>query len=511
MNGKHIFGGCALFLFLWTLSTGCGSSGNADEEGEGTVFDTVPVFEKDTFLYPLSTRSSSYLFPEVNYGEVKAFDDDPGTSWQTLPGLVTGEYIEFDFDSLFLSAVDLTVGNELRLARVKNVKVYTEGNLLGTFPPGGRIPIGKKLNLLRIELGETDGINKIDIPFTTDSTRAVLTEAVQMESIYSSKSAAISEIRFYGENNARLPIRSLPVKKAKMNLYGSEKPQAVYNGRLMFDGRKGFGWKGPENAPDEKVLLFSFDEDQVINGLFFPFTENLNVTKIGFRLRKRPLPEYKVVAGMGNGIFIPLKNTLKGKNFELLILETRNNETPFIPELLFHDGSRLFSVYSDSLEFFQKQRVDSAQGTPLAGFLDSRIVGNTSEKEYAHPLNVIFAKTKTVKDTLPQKALTVRTSFRLSSNGTFIIDETRDEQFFGPKPYSVQTRRSAEGYWLMNAKNGEESGVGCFAELEETQNRTDFGRPPVERTSRKTVRFDVTLLRNYVRFSDYFSPIVTGY
>src|SRR5690606_26953785 len=123
-------------------------------------------------------------------------------------------------------------------------------------------------------------------------------------------------------------------------------------------------------------------QEQIINGIFFPFVENFNVQKFGFRLRKRSLPEYDVVYKSGNGIFIPLKNTLKGKNFEMVILETKNNEAPFIPEMLFHDGSRLFTIYSDSLEFYQNQRKDSSKTGPIADYIDSRIVAKDAWKEY---------------------------------------------------------------------------------------------------------------------------------
>lgn len=511
MNGKKTGIRYALPLLLSVLAAGCGPSNKGGEEGEGIVFDTVPVFETDSFLYPLSARSSSYLFPEGTFGDIKAIDGDPNTAWHTLPGLVSGEYIEFDFDSLYIGAVEISTAKEMRFSRIKNVKVYAEGKPLGTFPAEMRIPVGKKVNTLRIELGETDGANKIDIPYVADSSRSTQTEALTSESIYSSKSAAVFEVAFFDVKNRRIPVRSLPVKAAKMNFYGVVSPRQMYNGRLLFDGRKGFGWKGPADAED-KTLLFSFNEDQVINGLFFPFTENLNVTKIGFRLRKRPLPEYEVKAAAGgNGIFIPLKNTLKGKNFELVILETRNNEDPFIPELLFHDGSRLFSIYSDSLQFYQKQRVDSSRNTSLAGYLDGRVITTESRKEYAHPLQVIFSKTKTVQDTLPLKAVQDEMMFRLSSNGTFIIRETHNEQTFGDRPGSRRAERMAEGYWILEQGSAEESKITCFAELRESETDNAAGRQSAERTTVRTVNFDVRLLRNYIYFSGYFPAMTTGY
>lgn len=499
-----------IFLFGAVIGSGCGSPADNPETGEGTVFDTVPVFEKDTFLYPLATRSSSYMFPEVNYGEVKAIDGDPKTAWQTLPGLVTGEYIEFDFDSLYISAIDIRIPDELRLARIKNLRIYLENQPIGTFPAKMRIPVGRKVNTLRIELGETDGINRIDIPFVSDSARPVLTESHGAESVYSSKAAAISEITFFNEKNVPIPVRSLPVKKARINAYGTVEPHSINNVRLMFDGRKAFGWKGPVAAED-RTILFSFDEDQIINGLYFPFTENLNVSKIGFRLRKRTLPEYTVVHRAGNGIFIPLKNTLKGKNFELVILETGDGKDPFIPELLFHDGSRLFSIYSDSMEVQQKLRLDSALNTPLKSFIDSRVTAFGSQKEYAHPLEVIFSPAKTVKDTLPIRTQDHRISFRLCSNGTFMTEETRNEQVTGNRPETLNLYRKAEGYWFTEYTGPDETGITCYAELRERQTRFPAGKAPMNSENVSIVTFDVSMMRNQIRFSGYFSGMTTGY
>lgn len=510
MSGKSIFS-LGIFLFLaCQFWSGCGSTPAADEVGEGTVFDTVPVFEKDTFMYPLATRSSSYMFPEVNFGEVKTIDGDPVTAWQTIPGLVTGEYIEFDFDSLYIRDIDIFILEGLRFARIKNFKIYIEGNLLGIFPYKMRIPVNRKVNTLRVELGETDGINTIDLPFVSDSSRPVLTVSQGAESVYSSKAAAIFEITFFDEKNIAIPLRSLPVRKAKINAYGVAAPVPMNNTRLMFDGRKGFGWKGPADAKD-KTILFSFEEDQIINGLFFPFTENLNISKIGFRLRKRPLPEYVVPRKTGNGVLVPLKNTLKGKNFELVILQTHDGKEPFIPELLFHDGSRLFSIYSDSLELQQQQRLDSAKGKAVEGFIDSRVTAFGSEKEYAHPLEVIFAKTKTVKDTLPTKTRENRISFRLCSNGTFMVDETRSEQVLGTESQTFTSQRKAEGYWLTKYSGKDETSITCYAELHERQMRLPFGKPPIETNTVSNIVFDVIMVRNFIRFSGYFSNMTTGY
>ena len=500
----------ALFGFLSMLGIGCGS-GNVDEsQGEGIVYDTLPIFEKDTFLYPLASRSSGYIFPEIKYGDVKAIDGDLSTAWHTLPGLVTGEYIEFEFDSLYVSGIQITAATDLRYAQFKNVKIYLENKLFGSFSPLQRIPIGRKINTFRLELGETEGTNKVDIPFKNDSTQQILTESITSESIYASKSAAIFEIAFLNAQGTGIPLRSLAVRKAKMNFYGVEEPFQMNNSRLLFDGRKAFGWRGPAES-EEKTLLFSFDEDQVINGLFFPFTENLNINKIGFRLRKRSLPEYQIKPSAGNGIFITLKNTLKGKNFELVILETKNDEAPFIPELLFHDGSRLFSIYSDSLAIYRDQRIDSAENTPIAHYMDSRIVTASKHSEFAHPLNLIFSKKKTITDTSALKSNEIESIFRLCSNGTFIINETRKEQRFGEEPFWESLNRAAEGYWVVKSKSATEAVITCYTDLKENQTISRIGKENVERTSTKAVIFDITLSKNYISFSQYFSGMTTGY
>ena len=511
MKGRKIYILTVLvgFLCLLFIHTGCGTAAQ-DEQGEGIVFDTVPIFEKDTFLYPLATRSSSYIFPEVLYGEVKTIDGDFGTAWQTIPGLVTGEYIEFDFDSLYISGFEIFPVREIRFSQIKNLKVYAEGKLLGAYSTEMRIPIGRKVNNIRIELGETDGLNKVDIPFTVDSSQTVQQESLTTETVYASKSAAIYEFVFFDEKGKGIPIRSLQVKKARMNFYSVAQPAQMNNARLLFDGRKSFGWRGTQEAKD-KTLLFSFEQEQIINGLFFPFTENLNITKLGFRLRKRNLPEYDVVYKSGNGIFIPLKNTLKGKNFEMVILGTKNNEAPFIPELLFHDGSRLFSIYSDSLEFYQKQRLDSSQNNPLSEYIDGRVSTKDSWKEYAYPLKDIFAKKKVIKDTLPTKTVQTEITYRLCSNGTFLVSEVKTEQTLGLQPFTKTITKTAEGYWMLKSKSAQQTTITCYSDLKESETLTKFGKTPIERTTVKSVTFDATMILNQVSFSNYFGTMTTGY
>lgn len=499
----------SLLLFSLLLGWGCGSS-ETDEQGEGIVFDTVPVFEKDTFMYPLAMRSSGFMFPEVYFGDIKTIDGDYSTAWQTIPGLITGEYIEFDFDSLYIGGFEILISEELRFARFKNIKVYTEDKLFGIFPTTARIPIGKKVNTLRVELGETDGINRVDIPFQLDSTRNILQESLIAESIYASKSASIFELVFFDDKNKKIPIRSLQVKKARMNFYAVASPQQMNNSRLLFDGRKNFGWRGVKEAED-KTLLFSFEEEQIINGLFFPFVNDLNITKFGFRLRKRNLPEYTVEYKGGNGIFIPLKNTLKGKNFELVILGTKNNEAPFIPELLFHDGSRLFSIYSDSLEFYQKQRLDSSVGNPISEYIDDRVVARSTYKEFAHPLNVIFSKKRTVNDTLPTKAVQTETTYKLCSNGTFLISDIKTEQSL-KEPFSTRRfSRTAEGYWMLTSKSPQQTIITCYSDMRERETISRPGKEDVENVKSFSTTFDVTMVLNQVSFSNYFGAMQTGY
>lgn len=496
-------------LAVSTLFAGCGNNVN-ELEGEGTVFDTVPIFEKDTFLYPISMRSSSYRFPENNFGDINLIDGNEATTWQTLQGLITGEFVEFEFDSLFISYFNVKSEKNLRYGSVKNILVYADQKLIGSYPLNTSIVIGRKVNTLRIELGETDGMNTVEVPFEIDSSSAIRPDKLNYETVYTSKSAAINEIVFYGENNKRYALRSVPVKKAKLNFYGVNPPAQLHNARLMFDGKKNFGWEGPETG-DEKILLFSFDEDQIIHAIYFPFTENLNITKFGFRLRKRVLPEYTIEKKGNSGIFLQLKNTLKGKNFELVILETQNKEKPSIPEMMFHDGSRMFSIYSDSLEFFHRQLIDSSKNTTLALYLDNRIKATRSYTEFRLPLRETFSKTKPLSDSLPTRTVTTESLFRLGSNGTFIIQETQNIQTLGTMPETTIRVRYAEGYWMLKSKAAEQSQVVFYSVLTEKTSRIVPGKEPYETVKKESAVFESTLLPKYISFDKYFEGLTCGY
>jgi hypothetical protein len=496
-----------LMLFL-----SCGNATDSDTEGEGTVYDSLPPFEKDTCIYPKSIRSSSFMFPENVFGDVNVVDDDYSTVWKTLPGLITGEYVEFDFDSLFVESIYVHITKDLRFGKVKNLRVFADNTLLGTFPTEIKLPVNRKVNTIRVELGETDGINKVDFPMVQDSSRNLLLIKESFESVYTSKSVAVSEIEFFGAGGKKYPIRSIPEKKAKMNFYGVIRPSELHNQRLLFDGKPQFGWSGPGESK-EKILLFSFEEDQVINGIYFPYTSDLNITRIGFRLRKRPLPEYEVKADGNKGLFIQLKNTLKGKNFELIILKTKPGVNPFIPELLFHDGSRYFGIISDSLEFYRNLRMDSARGTPLENYIDGRVSYSRTWEIFPKPLEEIFAKKGIKKDTVNRITEERKVVFRLSSNATFLIEETIRETKMDARGETriTTSERRAEGYWILKTKSAEEVQIVCHADLlNQRKTMTSEGEKPEEKNRGKMV-FECTLTPAYIAFSKLFDGFKTTY
>lgn len=503
----------AVLSSLLLLFLSCGNSTDSDGEGEGTVYDSLPPFEKDTCIYPKSIRSSSFMFPENVFGDVNVVDDDYSTVWKTLPGLITGEYVEFDFDSIFLESVYVHITKDIRFGKVKNLRVYADNTLLGTFPTETRLPVNRKVNTLRVELGETDGINKVDFPIVQDSSRNLLLINESFESVYTSKSVAVSEIEFFGVGGKKYPIRSIPEKKAKMNFYGVVPPSELHNQRNLFDGKPQFGWSGPGETK-EKILLFSFEEDQIINGIYFPYTKDLNIKRIGFRLRKRPLPEYEVKPNGDKGLFIQLKNTLKGKNFELIILKTAPGAKPFIPELLFHDGSRYFGIFSDSLEFYRNLRVDSAKGSPIENYLDGRVSYSRTWEIFPKPLEEIFAKKGIKRDTINHVTEERKIVFRISSNATFIIAETILETRMdkrGMKQF-ITTERTAEGYWMYKSKSSDQVQISCHADLLIKRKVTaDTGEKPAEQTTREKTVFECTLARAYISFSGLLDGFPTTY
>ncbi|MCG9912395.1 MAG: hypothetical protein MH137_13965 [Flavobacteriales bacterium] len=502
-----------VLFFLSLLTTpyfwGCGNSADDADELEGFIFDTIPTFEKDTFIYPIATRSSSFRFPENFGGEVNVIDGKFDTYWQTIPGLITGEFIEFDFDSLYIGSIYVHITKDLRYGDVKNLLIYTEGELLGNFPAGNTIFIQKKVNTLRIEMGETQGINRVDLPLAQDSDRTVLMENQHYESVYTSKSIAVSEVDFYDEKNNKIPLRSVPVKQAKMNFYGTRDPYYINNPRMLFDGNSGFGWKGPSDIKD-KTLLFSFDEDQIIQGIYFPYSTGINLKKIGFRLRKRPLPEYAIKITPGKGIYIELKNTLKGKNFEFVILETLNDEDPTLAELLFFDGSRKFSIYSDSLDFFQKQRLDSARNSPLEQIIDSRQKYAESYTEFTRPLIEVFHKNKADKDSVPVMKSHTETIFRLCSNGSFGIYETTRTTKQDNTQEMQLIEKKAEGYWFSVSKSKEESKLLLFADFTIKMSRIIPGKPIISGKERKQLEFEANIIPGNISFSREFHSLKTG-
>jgi hypothetical protein len=197
----------------------------------------------------------------------------------------------------------------------------------------------------------------------------------------------------------------------------------------------------------------------------------------------------------------------------MVILKAYPGQNPFIPEMLFHDGSRFFGIFSDSLEIYRNRRVDSAKGTPMEKYLDGRIRYTREYDEYPKPLREAFAKSAEKSDSLKPRQHFRDIVFRISSNGSFLIEETVRENGYstGGHEERVIIKRRAEGYWLEKSKSADESRIICHADESKTTTLFRQGKEPVIQNTRERIVFEAALSRSFIWFGSSFEGFPTDY
>jgi hypothetical protein len=403
---RNLFSGILLgYIISLSACSGCGNT--AGEIPEGEEFLEGIQFEKDTFLYPLNQWAPGTRLDTPENGLNALLDGNKATYWLTTPGNIAGEYIEFEFDSLDAGSVQISIPDEMYFARINGYHIYVNGREAGFFPAGVRIPLSEKIGKLRIELGETEGMNKYDLPVQNDSSGNDISDIYRIEQLYSSKSAAISEIEFRDRQNKQLHVRGIPLVRGTIHTWHMAKPAAFNGTLLMSDGLTETGWTTdsiPEDTSTAKVLI-TFPEAVTLAGLRLYSGDGSysRPKEFTFNLRKRAEriyhPEWK-----NNRADVRMQNAAKGKNFIFIPSRTEGSGSLRIAELRFFDGSRWFQLRDDSISQRYKVLTDSIRQTPLAVLMDRRILQHRGTEHYAVNLRKLAAlkeEGKKTRDTLP--------------------------------------------------------------------------------------------------------------
>lgn len=493
-----------LLLSIWGCE-GCGNNSRLDMELEGMEYLTPPVFEKDSNIYPIYIRASSTKSPFEKYSIENLFDGDPKTCWETTPGNTTGEYIEWQWDSLYLSYMEFQLSTEIYHANILNFNVYIDHTLLGNFSSGARIPVNRICGHIRIELAAASGLNTADIPFTNDSLGTTEIRTQKISSVYSSKSAAASALTLYGQDNKPLPFKTLAKVKAFINSNSTEQPRDFFNLDLLFDGNTKTAW---QSIADPHTVLFSFPEDQVISEIRFPmqYQNETNIQSFSFGLRKRELPVYFMKEDNRQGR-IPLEKVFKGKNYELTIHSTNDKMNPIISELVFFDGSRPFRIHSDSTEIRERILLDSINNTPLEKMVNNRQVYTKETVVYKY--NLLDLKKAENTEKSPVETHSKDIVFHLRSNQTVDIRQFyRYTRSSGEHFESGSGLLKMEGLWRILHKSNSSADIEIRGEVIRESSGSD-GKQYTERLGRKTIRCSIN--QTSVSMSELFDGLIIGW
>lgn len=501
---KHCFYMFCLVLLSLLLITSCGNNKEINQELEGMEYLTLPEFKPDTNLYPLYFRASSTKIPYEKYAAENALDGDLDTYWETVPGNITGEFLEWVWENQFVSSFNIVFSDQIYHAQVKSYNVYLNDTLIGTFSANQKVFLNRFTQKIRIEINETPGINTAEIPLKNDSLSAVEITKQNIISTYSSKSAAIAEIMFFDKENKKIPFKNIPKVKAFVNCISTQNPKEFYSLDLLFDGNLNTEW---QSISDPHTILFSFPEDQMITKVIFPLqTENeTNIQSFTIGLRNRKLPMYFLDEKVRN-LEVPLQKAMKGKNFELSINSTHNKLFPTIAEIIFFDGSKPFIIHTDSSEFYQTQLKDSIINTSLEKMVDNR---QRYVKEWnVYPKNLIDIK-EAKEEFIPKETHKVDIVFHIRSNKTAYISESKADYYAEntKNPY-LYTKQTFDGLWRVISKSKEGSELEFKGMIKSYKSDNGY---TYELTKTEKIIIRVTLNNQTILFSEYFSPLIISW
>ncbi|MCZ2442581.1 MAG: hypothetical protein LC101_02210 [Flavobacteriales bacterium] len=438
----------AIALLMAQLFVGCGSQHSTEAikpELDSINYASYIAVGPDTAIYPIHQTTSSQREPIDEYGLQNLFDQNDKTGWFSEPGLHAGEWIEFKFDRLPVSRLQIVALDSFIVARVQEVEITVNDSVLGIFPIQAFISIHTPISKLRIKAVDADGLNIVNPPLTQDTTSTIRTAYLTYASHYNSRSFAIAELRLFDEKGKLLPIKAIPNRTAKINLWSQT------DSRLITDGNTKTGF-AEENEVDHRIN-FAFE-------VFTPITriavwngidrkpESGYIQKAILSIAGHPEASFILKPGYNEYVLpFPMVSRL----FTLRLLSTKKMA---FSELRFYDGARYYIPYPDSAGIKTHIRLDSLQNTDLSPVLNHRIY----VKERKVILNSDTIRRSDYRD-LPINMLNgaetneYQAVFR--ANGTFEIERNLMLETYGKAIQISQSRFLLTGYWTQIQKTSD--------------------------------------------------------
>lgn len=332
--------------------------------------------------------ATSVNMPEDQFGPENVFDNDPSTSWVTMPGAGPGEGLFFSFEiPIHIDSISMrSLPGSNSIEELTSVQLYING-VSGPYYNmhwEETVPIDRKVKSLFIRITGTEYFGN-EVPWNGISYNGSL-------------SVGISEVNLFvkSKDGQGVPLQIQPITKSSGSIQASSSldPVEAYNPDFLFDSRSDFGWSdgNTESSGQGENLSFHFDQSQRIekikiwNGYHRSqthFEQNERVASFSFGPEGEDGSVYPISDTMVPQV-ITLETPLEGQNFSLNILDVYEGATYkdlVISELRFFDGNDWFQLQSGEGEIRKNQLLEWAQNTDAGVFIDRQVYAETWTQE----------------------------------------------------------------------------------------------------------------------------------
>lgn len=340
--------------------------------------------------------ATSVNMPENQFGPENVFDNDPNTSWVTMPGAGPGEGLFFSFEEpIHLDAINIqTLPGSSTIQEIATFRLYINGLQGYNYRPGDiPIPINTKVKSLFIRINSSQLLSSNEYP-PEDGI-----------SYTGSLSVGFREITLLvmNEDGNEVPLRIQPIRKfsGRIEASSSLEPIEAYHPDFLFDSRSEFGWAdgNEDNTGEGESLSFYFDQIQHIekikiwNGYHRSqthFDQNERAASISFGVEGGEAPVYRL-ADTRRPLVITLDAPLESQSFALNFLDIYEGTTYkdlVLSELRFFSGEEWFVLDSGESEVRKRDLLEWAQNTSAEAFIDKQIFASniTAQQDYTQTL-----------------------------------------------------------------------------------------------------------------------------
>jgi hypothetical protein len=380
----------------------------------------------DNTVYLEGLYATSTAIDYEKYGPHHLFDGKPDY-WATMPGAAPDEGIMMYFaQPTKINSLKIDLPADPKMPKIRALRVYANGTDKGVFQTNTPIFLDTQCSSLYLRIIDCDGTDY-------QSVASDMKDFKKQTRRFKPKSGTgIAEISLLDGDGSTIRIVPPALIKGTIAPGSTLKPEEAYHAGYLFDSRRNSGWvEGKSGSGKGETIGFTFNKPVTIaklrlwNGLLISdvhYSANERVKSFDFS-SGNDSAGYTIPDSM-SAQTVTLKKPLKGTGFTFTIKEiypgTKYKDT-VISELLFHDGTQWFSLYSDEIERRKKELLEKIKGTVLEQITD-RFIGETY-------LSDMSAKNK---------------SILLRSDSSFVI-YIEDED--GGPDGSARKTRILDGFW----------------------------------------------------------------